>query len=102
MAHPLTSAESLADELFDICVFITMSAKLCVKEPHLYGPFRLLDVLQRVINVRQRLVDKPDAFLERVGELVEEKKWSVQWDSNEFLGFLDHLEEIFTEEVKSR
>lgn len=89
-------------ELFDLSVFIVMSAKLCVTEPPMYGPFRLLDVLQRLIALRRGLAQEPDAFLDRMNELVEEKKWCVQWDLDEFVRFLDELVERFTREVAER
>ena len=47
-----TGAEDKSrDEFFALLAFLVTSARNCVEEPKLYGPFRLIDGASRLIEI---------------------------------------------------
>jgi len=88
---------------FEILVFLATSARGCVDEPRLYGPFRLIDALSRLIDLpKYAPCLKEDAFLKRVKAEIDEKKFSVMFDPDEFKEFLDGIVRQFAKELKKR
>jgi len=80
------------------CYMIT-SARGCVEEPKLYGPFRLIDSVGRIIT----LLDNEglaDDFLKKEMVKIEESKYLVMQDEKGFIKFLDELVIDFTQELK--
>ncbi|MGQ9507556.1 MAG: DUF6092 family protein [Candidatus Bathycorpusculaceae bacterium] len=52
------------DYLFEIAVFLATSARNCIDEPPLYGPFRLLDALNKIAKLPKHAPClKEDPFL---------------------------------------
>ena len=89
--------------LFDLAIFLATSARGCVEEPHLYGPFRLVDALSRLIELPKYVTCmKDDPFLARMKRVVDEKKFLVMSDTEAFKTFLDSLVREFAEELKRR
>lgn len=89
--------------LFEIAVFLATSARGCIDEPPLYGPFRLIDGLSRLIDLPEYascLSD--DKFLKRMKAEIDEKKFLVMFDPEEFREFLDELVYQFSRELKER
>ena len=93
-----------ADEyLFDLATFIAMSAKLCVIEPPIYGPFRLIDALARLVELPKYVVGlKKDNFLEKIGAEIREKMWVIDQDPERFKQLLDNVAIQFAREIKRR
>ena len=80
------------------CYMIT-SARGCIEEPKLYGPFRLVDSVGRIIT----LLDNEglaDDFLKKEMAKIEESKYLVMQDEKGFTRFLDELVIDFTQELK--
>jgi len=89
--------------LFDLAVFLATSARGCVEEPHLYGPFRLVDALSRLIELpKYATCIKEDKFLAKMKRVIDEKKFLVVSDREAFKAFLDSLVREFAKELKRR
>lgn len=89
--------------LFDLSVFLATSARGCVEEPHLYGPFRLVDALSRLAELpKYATCLKEDPFLLKMKRVVDEKKFLVVSDTETFKAFLDSLVREFAKELKRR
>ena len=89
--------------LFEIAVFLATSARGCMDEPPLYGPFRLIDGLSRLIDLpKYASCLSDDAFLKRMKAEIDEKKFLVMFDPEEFRKFLDELVHQFTRKLKER
>ena len=89
--------------LFEIAVFLATSARGCMDEPPLYGPFRLIDGLSRLIDLpKYAPCLSDDAFLKRMKAEIDEKKFLVMFDPEGFRKFLDELVYQFSRELKER
>jgi len=91
------------DYLFEVAVFLATSARGCIDEPPLYGPFRLLDALSKlaVFPEYARGLD-PDTFLKEIKAIVDEKKFLVMYDVDGFKRAIDEIVEKFAKELQKR
>ena len=100
----MTNSKSKGNEyLFELALFLATSARNCIEEPPLYGPFRLLDALSRLADLPKHtegLVE--DVFLNDVKTFVDEKKFLVTSDVEGFKKAADELVERFAKELKRR
>lgn len=89
--------------LFELALFLATSARNCIDEPPLYGPFRLLDALSRLADFPEHddSLDK-DPFLKEVKAFVDEKKFLVTSDIEGFTQAADTLVQRFAKELKKR
>lgn len=91
--------EKLRYDLLKLFCYIITSARGCLEEPKLYGPFRLIDSVERIIT----LLDNEglaDDFLKRERAKMEENKYLVMQDEKGFTKFLDELVIDFTKKLK--
>ncbi len=91
--------EKLRYDLLKLFCYMITSARGCVEEPKLYGPFRLIDSVERIIT----LLDNEglaDDFLKKEGAKIEENKLLVVQDGGGFIKFLDELVIDFTKKLK--
>ncbi|MDH5364122.1 MAG: DUF6092 family protein [Dehalococcoidia bacterium] len=91
--------EKLRYELLKLFCYIVTSARGCVDEPKLYGPFRLIDSVERIIT----LLDNEglaDDFLKKERAKIEENKYILMEDEKEFIKLLDELVIDFTRKLK--
>ena len=89
--------------LFDLISFLVSSARCCVDEPPLYASFRLLDTLERLIELSSYIPHlKDDPFLKNLKKKVEENKFLVLTNPEEFKAFLDKLVVHVAKELKRR
>ncbi len=86
-------------EFFSLVSFLITSARGCVREPKLYGSFRLIDAASRLISLMEKMGIANEGLLELRRE-IEEGKYSLMYDSSEFLSLLDRLSEKIGEIVK--
>jgi hypothetical protein len=95
-----SSKELNRGEWLELFCFMTTSARGLIGEPELYGPFRVIDSLERIIELleNQKLID--DIFLKAEKEKIKEKKLTVVADRDAFVTFLDELVMDFTKELK--
>jgi hypothetical protein len=91
------------DYLLELVAFLATSARGCMDEPPLYGPFRLIDALSRLIELpKYATCLKDDDFLDKIKAEIEEKKYSVIFDTEEFQGMLDSVVLQITKELRRR
>lgn len=92
--------EKLRYELLKLFCYIVTSARGCVDEPKLYGPFRLIDSVERIIT----LLDNEglaDDFLKKERAKIEENKYILMGDEKGFIKLLDELVIDFTKRLKT-
>jgi hypothetical protein len=91
------------DYLLELVAFLATSARGCVDEPPNYGPFRLIDGLSRLIDLpKYATCLRDDDFLRKIKAEIEEKKFSVMFDTEEFQSMLDSIVLQVTKEFKRR
>jgi len=96
-----TGAEDKSrDEFFALLAFLVTSARNCVEEPKLYGPFRLIDGASRLIEILEG-AGIADEFLVEMRGKIDGGKYSVMGDKGEFIKFLDDLTLDFADKLKS-
>jgi hypothetical protein len=89
--------------LFELAVFLATSARNCIDESPLYGPFRLLDALSRLVDLPKYVGGlEEDQFLQEMKTIVDEKKFLVTSDVEDFKKALDEIVEKFAKELKKR
>ncbi|HHY94251.1 MAG TPA: hypothetical protein GX513_04460 [Firmicutes bacterium] len=76
--------------LFRHLCYLASSAAGLVTEPHLYGPLRLVDAAERLIQIMGQL-GWDDPFLQDVAQFITENKDTVMTDEDRFVQFLDQL-----------
>jgi hypothetical protein len=91
--------EHLKNDFFDLLSFLIVSARNCVEEPKLYGPFRLIDGASKLIEILEG-EGLADEFLLKLRKKIEDKKYSVMSSKDEFTEFLDDLTLDFADELK--
>jgi hypothetical protein len=80
------------DYLLELVAFLATSARGCIDEPPVYGPFRLIDALSRLIDLpKYATCLKDDDFLQKIKAEIDEKKFSVTSDTDEFQKMLDSV-----------
>jgi hypothetical protein len=80
------------DYLLELAAFLATSARGCIDEPPLYGPFRLIDALSRLIDLpKYATCLQDDDFLRKIKAEIDAKKFSVMSDTDEFQKMLDSV-----------
>jgi len=91
------------DYLFELALFLATSAQGCLNEPPLYGPFRLLDALSRLIDLPKYGGElTKDLFLRDLKNFVDSKKFLVMHDVEGFKRAIDEVVMMLTTEAKKR
>jgi hypothetical protein len=89
--------------LFELALFLATSARNCIDEPPLYGPFRLLDALSRMADFpKHASCLNEDAFLSEVKAFIDDEKFLVTTDPEGFRKACDELVGKFAKELKKR
>jgi hypothetical protein len=89
--------------LYEILAFLFSSAHLLVKEPHLYGTFRLVDGASRLIGFALESGQLEDeTFLRRLKEDVDEKKFLLMTDEETYFQLLEDATRAMAKEMKDR
>jgi len=89
-----------SSDFFTLLAFLVTSARNCVEEPKLYGTFRLVDGASRLIEILER-AGVADEFVLDTRKKIEDNKYSVMSDKDEFIKFLDNLILDFADKLKS-
>ena len=93
---------SQGQEAFDLAVYLVASARDCLDEPHIYGPLRLLEGVNKIIRMGEANPSFRDKFLSEKKDGVSGNILKVMSDRVEFERALDRLLLEFTEELKRR
>jgi len=91
--------EQLKGSFFELLSFLIVSARNCVEEPKLYGPFRLIDGASKLIEILEGEA-LADEFLLKLRKKIEEEKYSVMSNKDGFIKFLNDLTLSFADELK--
>ena len=100
MKSSIGAEDKLRDEFFCLLAFLVTSARNCVEEPKLYGPFRLVDGASRLIGILEG-AGVADEFFVAVRKKIDDGKYSVMADKEEFIKFLDDLTLDLADKLKS-
>lgn len=84
-------------QAFRLATFLVTAARDMVDEPAIYGPFRMVDAVDRLIA---RSFD--DDFLREIQPELERQKQKVMSDREGFVAWLDDLAARFAREAKRR
>lgn len=91
------------DYLLELVAFLATSARGCLDEPPSYGPFRLIDALSRLTDLpKYAICLKDDEFLHKIKADIDEKKFSVMTNIEEFRIMLDSIVSQVTKQLKAR
>jgi hypothetical protein len=85
------------DAAFRLATFLVTAARDVIDEPAIYGPFRMIDAVDRLMTQ-----DFDDEFLRSMQAELERVKYSVMSDRAAFVASLDDLAEAFAVEAKRR
>jgi hypothetical protein len=82
---------------FRLATFLVTAARDLVDEPAIYGPFRMIDAVDRL------MADAfDDDFLNKIKPELEREKQKVMTDRDGFVTWLDDLSARFAVEAKRR
>lgn len=83
-----SEVENLKNEVLYLISYIVTSARGCVDEPKLYGPYRLLDTTVRIINLLKKygITGKE---LDNILKIIESGKDYVMTNTDEFIKTID-------------
>jgi hypothetical protein len=82
--------DELEQQFFELICYMVTSARNLIPENKLYGPFRLVDAVTRLIDVLQKL-DLKSPRLEAIQKQIEEGKYMVMESDEKFTDFLENL-----------
>ncbi len=90
------------DYLLELVAFLATSARGCVDEPPSYGPFRLIDALSRLTDLpKYAPCLKDDEFLHKIKTDIDQRKFLVMTNMDEFRNMLDNVVREVTKELKT-
>lgn len=90
------------NDLFDLATYLVASARDCVDEPLIYGPLRMLDGVNRIVQIAESDARFRDSFLSNMGPRISAEVLNVMSDREKFKKALDDLLLEFTDELKRR
>jgi len=84
---------------FDLLCYMSSSSKGLVDEPKLYGPLRLLESMERIIDVLEAN-DMSDDFYSELKEKIKDNKYLVMQDEERFVRSLDEIVKMLAQKEK--
>ena len=91
----------LRSGFFNLLASLVTSARNCVEEPKLYGPFRLIDGVSRLIGILEG-AGIADEFCVGIRKKIDVGKYSVMDDRDKFIKLLDDLTLDFADKLKGK
>jgi hypothetical protein len=88
---------SMDPAAFRLATFLVTAARDVIDEPAIYGPFRMVDAVDRLIAG-----SFDDDFLTEIQPELEREKQKVMSDRDAFVAWLDELAARFALEAKRR
>ncbi len=86
----MMSGEDEKPMFFDLFCYMSSSARGLVDEPKLYGPLRLLETMERIIDVMEEN-DISNEFYSEIKQDIKENKYTVMQDEEEFVESVDEI-----------
>ena len=87
----------MSDELFEHALYLVASARDCLDEPLIYGPFRMIEGVSRLVEAFP-----DDEFLRGQKQAIDREKYEVMGDRERFAAWLDEILRQFAAESKRR
>ena len=87
----------MSDELFEHALYLVASARDCLDEPLIYGPFRMIEGVSRLVEAFP-----DDWFLQEQKQAIDREKYEVMGDRERFAAWLDEILRRFAAESKRR
>ena len=87
-----------ANDRFQMALYLVASARDCLDEPLVYGPFRMIEGVSRLLSDRA----PADAFLTEMNAQIDQQKYNVMADREAFGRWLDELLARFAAEAARR
>lgn len=82
-------------EIIKLFAHMVTSARGCVDEPKIYGPFRLVDSISKLYSILKKNNLIGNEEVAKIIEKIEEKKYSCMTDEKEFVTMLDDVIDDF-------
>jgi len=86
------------DDRFRMALYLVASARDCLDEPLVYGPFRMIEGVSRLLSDRA----PADGFLAEMKAQIDQQKYNVMADREAFARWLDELLARFGAEAARR
>src|SRR5262249_44415226 len=86
------------NDQFRMALYLVASARDCLDEPLIYGPFRMIEGVSRLLSDRA----PADAFLTDMKTQIDQQKYNVMADREAFGRWLDELLARFGAEAARR
>jgi hypothetical protein len=84
------------EEVFiKLFAYMVTSARGCIDEPKIYGPFRLIDSMSRLYSILKENNLIRNEEIAKIIEKIEEKKYTCMTDEKEFVKMLDDIIDDF-------
>ena len=87
----------MSDPFFDHTLYLVASARDCLDEPLIYGPFRMIEGVSRLIEAFPE-----DEFLRAQKDVIDREKYEVMGDRDRFAAWLYEILRQFAAEAKRR
>lgn len=78
-------------DILDYIAYIVSSAKCCIKEPKIYGSFRLVDSIEKLIILLEKHNIVIDDDIKKIIEKIQNEKLSFMTDEEHFILMLDEV-----------
>jgi len=89
-------------DVFDLATYLVASARDCLDEPLIYGPLRMLEGVNKMIQLGEKDPRFRDRFLSTMQVRVSSDILKVMSDREKFKKALDDLLLEFADELKRR
>src|SRR5262249_26823173 len=86
------------NDRFRMALYLVASARDCLDEPLIYGPFRMIERVSRLLSARA----PADGFLAEMKAQIDQQKYNVMADRDAFGHWLDQLLARFGAEAARR
>jgi hypothetical protein len=87
----------VSEPLFEHALYLVASARDCLDEPLIYGPFRMIEGVSRLLEAFP-----DDEFLRAQKDVIDREKYEVMADRDRFATWLDEILRQFAAESKRR
>lgn len=90
-------------KVLEYIAYLATSARDSIEEPHIYGSFRLIDAISRLIDLLKHIsIIEEDSFLNELKNFIDTKKHTMMFNKKEYLSFLDEVLEKIIKELKKQ
>ena len=100
--QPSSQIGMTEDDALNLVAYLTASADISLREPELYGPFRLIEAAGQVAEavLKNNPSEERRAFWESLQQEINTKSTWMMWDKAGFREFLQAMPGKVAEELK--